>query len=125
MYNCVAFALEIEDTWWWPDKMQIGYWPEGIDREETVDAFLAAFATRGFVPTTRVEYDPTISRLALFCKNGKPMHICREVGSDRWVSKLGRAEDVEHDLKGLPSEYDYGTLHAILARDRGNDASFS
>ena len=117
-YNCVAFAFEIDDRWWWPDKMLTCYWPSEVDREETVDAFLAAFETLGFVPTRQTQYSPMSPRIALFCKDGRPVHVCREVGADRWVSKLGRAEDVEHDLGGLPAECGYGSLHTILAKER-------
>jgi len=30
-YNCVAWAAEDKDRWWWPDEDS--YWPEGVALE--------------------------------------------------------------------------------------------
>ena len=34
-YNCVAWAAETDEEWWWPDPMEQEYWPDGVPREET------------------------------------------------------------------------------------------
>src|SRR5437660_8070954 len=46
-YNCVAWAAGFTDAWWWPAPSR--YWPEGLLREETLPAFLAAFGTLDYV----------------------------------------------------------------------------
>jgi hypothetical protein len=43
-YNCVAWAAEDMDRWWWPDEDS--YWPEGVAREETIAAFVAAIVNQ-------------------------------------------------------------------------------
>ncbi|HEX6095037.1 MAG TPA: hypothetical protein VF432_01840 [Thermoanaerobaculia bacterium] len=117
-YNCVAYAACIEDVWWWPDPWNQYYWPENAPREDTVSAFIKAFATLGYEPVDvgMRRFDPNVSRLAVFSRDGKrATHVCREVDDGLWVSKLGRAEDVEHGLDSL-GEYDYGTVHTLLVR---------
>ena len=51
VYNCIAWVVGDTVNWWWPiGRKGIAYWPPGIPREATIDAFNQAFATRGFVP---------------------------------------------------------------------------
>src|SRR5438067_2151577 len=49
-YNCIAYAAGITHQWWWPDPDGFDYWPPGIPRTHTLDAFAQALATVGFVP---------------------------------------------------------------------------
>src|SRR5579859_4156473 len=45
-YNCIAFAAGETHRWWWP----IGaYWPDNLPRLESVDGFVLAFETLGYV----------------------------------------------------------------------------
>src|SRR5690242_6289443 len=48
-YNCIAWAAG-DDTWWWPDGSGFGYWPPQSQREETLDAFIAAYNAVGYEP---------------------------------------------------------------------------
>src|SRR5207253_9492905 len=46
-YNCIAWAATDTKHWWWPDidpDNDTIFWPAGVGTEETLDAFLAAFA---------------------------------------------------------------------------------
>src|SRR5579871_5278130 len=110
------------DRWWWPDPLGAGYWPNGIARTETQEAFVAAYATVGFAPTTDDSLQPGVEKIAVYAKGGKPTHAARQLPSGRWTSKLGRAEDIEHDLSALAGDV-YGTVAFILQRLRptGND----
>ncbi|MEH2440267.1 MAG: hypothetical protein V7K16_08220 [Nostoc sp.] len=47
-YNCVAWAAEDDETWWWPDIQEQFYWPLSIPREETIEVFQQAFETLGY-----------------------------------------------------------------------------
>ena len=49
-YNCIAWAAREAARWWWPGPdLEHEYWPADVAREETIVAFLLAFATIGFV----------------------------------------------------------------------------
>src|SRR4051812_42310617 len=69
-YNCVAWAVGVTDTWWWP--LPGRYWPSGVPREETVEAFLAGFASLGYFPITAEGPDPDVERVALYARGGVP-----------------------------------------------------
>ena len=34
-YNCIAWASGDTGAWWWPDPMNLYYWPPAIPRENT------------------------------------------------------------------------------------------
>jgi hypothetical protein len=116
-YNCIAWAANDNESWWWPDPADEDYWPEGVPREETLTAFLAAFATLGFLPGGDEAAEEGFEKLALFVKVGVPTHAARQLPSGRWTSKLGRAEDIEHDLRDIEGDI-YGTVAVILRRPR-------
>ena len=45
LYNCIAWAAQRDDQWWWPDAMGQYYWPVKASREETLQAFEKAYGT--------------------------------------------------------------------------------
>ncbi|HEY1397017.1 DUF7689 domain-containing protein [Roseateles sp.] len=97
-YNCIAWAMGEDERYWWPD--QDGYWPDGVERSVTVQAFIEAFATKGFVPCAGP--DPIAGKeiVALYTLNGSPTHAAFLHHSGKWASKLGAQWDIHH--KDLP-----------------------
>jgi hypothetical protein len=116
-YNCIAWAATETNRWWWPDPLGAGYWPEGIARAETQESFVAAYATVGFTPAADDSLQPGVEKIAVYVKDGKPTHAARQLPSGRWTSKLGRAEDIEHDLPALAGDV-YGSVAFVLQRPR-------
>jgi hypothetical protein len=114
-YNCIAWAAGETDRWWWPDAAGVSYWPSGVPREETLDAFLAAFATLGYAPTGDPSLEPDTEKVAIFANSGVPTHAVRQLPHGRWTSKLGQSEDIEHLLNGLTGGI-YGRVALILKR---------
>ncbi len=118
VYNCIAWAVGDTTQWWWPDPPGQEYWPAGVPREETVPAFLAAFATLGFEPGASEELEAGVEKIALFVNaTGMPTHAARQLLSGRWTSKLGRGEDIEHDLQDLTGTM-YGRVAHVLSHAR-------
>lgn len=115
-YNCVGWAAGDATRWWWPDPgNDAAYWPAGVPVEETLAAFAAAFATLGYAPCPGEEPESGFEKIALFAAGGVPTHAARQLPGGRWTSKLGRREDIEHDLHALGGEV-YGTVAVILKR---------
>lgn len=102
--------------WWWPDALDTSYWPEGAPRQETVAAFVQAYATLGFVTCQSDTLEPGFEKIAIYVDtSGKPSHAARQLPSGKWTSKLGRSEDIEHLLDGLTNS-EYGSVARILKR---------
>ncbi|MBY0526565.1 MAG: hypothetical protein K2R98_24430 [Gemmataceae bacterium] len=118
-YNCIAWAASDTRRWWWPDPPpgDEGYhWPSSVSNEETLVAFMAAFATLGYRPCAVEAIEPGWERIALYATaNGAPTHAARQLPDGRWTSKLGRWQDIEHTLRALEGEA-YGSIVQIMKR---------
>ena len=55
-YNCIAWAAGDTERWWWP--IPPSYWPLGVSLQETIESFIQAFVTLGFVPTDSDQLEP-------------------------------------------------------------------
>ena len=115
-YNCIAWAAEDTERWWWPDSMEQNYWPPEVPREATIEAFVQAYGLQGYSQRS----DPTIEfgrqKVAIYAdRNGNPTHAARQLPDGWWASKLGREIDIEHELTALDGPL-YGSAVVILAR---------
>src|SRR5438045_6954499 len=93
-YNCIAWAAGDTHTWWWPAQA-VGreYWPPGVPRERTRDAFVAVFASLGYRLCEGEVWEAGYEKIALFAdQDGRPTHAARQLPNGRWSSKLGKAE---------------------------------
>jgi hypothetical protein len=98
------------------------YWPAGVERAETLEAFVAAFQSIGYVPCDGTEYREGFEKIVIYASaQGVPSHAARQLPGGRWTSKLGESEDIEHrSLQDVASGDDcdlgYGTAVRFLMR---------
>jgi hypothetical protein len=115
-YNCIAWAAEDTDYWWWPDPMGQAYWPPGVPREETIAAFEHAYSLQAYAQRSDATLEQGKQKIAIFAdRNEKPTHAARQLRDGWWASKLGKGIDIEHELSALDGPT-YGTVAVILAR---------
>lgn len=115
-YNCIAWSVHDITQWLWPGPIELSDWPAEIQREETLEAFESMFHWLGFVPESSEDGELGVEKVALFARSsGLPTHAARQLPSGRWTSKLGKAEDIEHDLHALEGDV-YGTVVRIFRR---------
>jgi len=116
-YNCIAWAVNETNAWWWPDSFNLGYWPPQIPRKETIDAFIKAYALFRYAPCKNLQLEAGFEKIAIYVdSSGTPTHAARQLSNGHWTSKLGRLEDIEHySLDSLP---EYGTAAVILKRKK-------
>ena len=117
-YNCIAWAMGDATQFWWPEAD--AYWPDGVQRQATVQAFSDAFATVGFKQCTDGTHEPGKEKVALYTLAGAPTHASFLTERGTWASKLGRDHDVEHVTLGCISGYgqnDYGDATHFFVRD--------
>ena len=84
-YNCIAWAAGSIDCWWWPDLDESFFWPTGIERHETLPAFIRAFAVLGYSECLTGDYEGDLEKVAVFAANGQPTHAARQ------LPEIGRA----------------------------------
>jgi len=128
-YNCVAHAVGKKDLPWWPVEADTEgvFWPAGVDRAETANAFAAAFCSVGYRPCEGSEDGPGFiagfEKVAIYVDaEGAPSHTAKQTEGGRWTSKLGEWEDIEHDaledLAGGPDgRLGYGQPGKYLIRE--------
>lgn len=110
-YNCIAWAAGDDSRWWWPDQSNSYYWPPGIKRETTLEVFVEAFKTLGYSICNSADYEVGFEKIALYAKpSGEPTHAARQVRPNRWTTKAGRLEDIEHKLEDV-----YGSVYGAVA----------
>ena len=117
-YNCIAWAAGEEDRCWWPDPWHGYYWPSNVPRQVTLEAFVLAYESLGYVRCADKSLEPGIEKVALYASaQGEPTHAARQLPNGEWTSKLGKIEDIEHKLEGLIGS-EYGSVVAFLKRRR-------
>lgn len=115
-YNCVAWAAGDKGTWWEPDPQNIYYWPPGIPREYTIEAYTKAFKTFGYKLCKETSCEKGYEKVVIYVDSiNKPTHAARQLVSGRWTSKLGSLEDVEHGLDAFLGSR-YGDIGVIMKR---------
>ncbi len=113
-YNCIAWAVGITDTWWWPSPGR--YWPEGVAREETVAAFMAAFGLHGYLPVPNSDLEQEMEKIAIYALEGVPTHAARQLADGWWTSKLGPNIDIAHETTDAIAGGVYGIVVVVLGR---------
>jgi hypothetical protein len=117
-YNCIAWAAGDTEAWWWPDAFEQYFWPAGIVREESIDAFVKAFETLRYNICINADYEPGYEKIAIYTKlNGRPTHAARQIDSEKWTSKIGQLEDIEHGIDSLSGDI-YGKPVVYMKRPK-------
>lgn len=118
-YNCFAFAVRDEPRWishvlWEPVSQQY-YWPAGAPRGDTVEGWSAALGTYGFHPCESADHEEGWEKVVIFATGPTATHVARQLPSGSWTSKIGKWEDIEHELHALEGDR-YGCVAQILKR---------
>lgn len=117
VYNCIAWAIGDSTQWWWPDELELAYWPEHVPREETLEAFHALMLMLGFEPCENANLEANFDKVALYTKGQQPTHAAGQLETGIWTSKLGPLEDIEHNLDDLVGDC-YGIVALVFRRPR-------
>jgi len=115
-YNCIAWAASDVTRWWEPDPFFNFYWPAGVDREYTVEAYADAYRTIGYEPCRKGSLEIGVEKIALFALSGEPTHAARQLSDGSWTSKFGRAEDIGHITLACVVGPQYGTVCTYMKR---------
>jgi hypothetical protein len=125
-YNCLAWAAHVTKIRWEPDPDGQYYWPLGVPRQYTTEAFVEAYRTIGFRLCFSGASEEGIEKLAIFAeeRNGKlrPTHAALQLESGRWTSKIGDLEDISHETDACVGGGLYGTVFCYMQRPRPKES---
>lgn len=115
-YNCISWAASVTDVRWDPDPYFQYYWPDGAPRGYGLDAFIAAFRSRGFEVCLDGSLEVGVEKIAIYTLNEIPQHAARQLKNGNWTSKMGDYEDIQHpSLLAVGGPF-YGTVEIYMAR---------
>lgn len=123
-YNCLAWAIGDEDSWWAPIEGDGISWPDDLPWEWTLETVQSVLATVGYEPCQDGDLVDGIEKVALYADEENVAHVARQLPDGRWTSKLGSDCDIEHELEALegfedsPDAYRYGRVVAFMSRPR-------
>ena len=117
-YNCFAWAIDYTDRWLDPIPPW-GYWPPHISPRLTLNNLTVIYEEHGYTRCDSGDAEAGYEKIAIYTdRRGIPTHAARQLQNGRWTSKLGQAEDIEHDdLQALDGPA-YGTATRYLRRPR-------
>ncbi len=107
-YNCIAWAAGHTDAWWEPIRKAGYYWPEAAPWDDRIESLVRVFELLGFEVCDTGAPEDGFMKIAVYGQGDAFEHVARQVRSDRWTSKLGIFQDIEHGKPADLSGEDYG-----------------
>lgn len=102
-YNCISFALGIEDRRWTPEPQIGDCWPDDIPQKNTTEAWLALFEKFSFVRCNDENFEVGYEKIAIYIdrEDETPSHVAKLKDDGVWHSKMGTLQDITHPLRSL------------------------
>ena len=123
-YNCIAWAAGDTKNWWQPSDSPYFFWLRD-DKSDSLENCIQTFSILGYKEETDSSFEPEFEKVALYSDaDGLPSHAARQKGDGFWTSKLGEAEDIEHDTPEALEGEAYGKVKIILKRPRTKVQNF-
>ena len=124
-YNCIAWAAGDTENWWQPSDSPYFFWLRD-DKSDSLENCIQTFSILGYKEETDSSFEPEFEKVALYSDaDGLPSHAARQKEKGLWTSKLGEAEDIEHDAPDALEGEAYGAVKIILKRPRAKSQNRS
>jgi hypothetical protein len=113
-YNCIAWSAGDVEHWWQPGV----YWPIPAHSEDYgIGVLEQLFKSLGYEDCgLDASLEPAFEKVALFGQSLYYTHASRQLPNGKWTSKLGKAEDIEHDTPHDVAGGIYGEVVQIMKR---------
>ncbi len=115
IYNCIAWALELQHAFLWPGISSRYEWSPNLPRKNNLVVFLQFFQEHGFESCDDGELEMGFQKIALFAIDKKTTHAARQLPNGFWTSKIGGWVDVQHTLRAMEGGM-YGDVAMFLKR---------
>ena len=118
-YNCIAWAAEDNEDWWWPIPYEPHYyWPEVFPFSDDVSVFIKTFARFDYEPCDDGSFEPDYEKVAIYAVGRNVKHMARQKDTGMWTSKLGSFIDIDHATPQGIENKEYGDAVQYMKRPR-------
>jgi hypothetical protein len=112
-YNCIAWSLCNTEHWWQPGL----FWPVETSRDDHgIGALEGAFRAFDYEECPDERLEQGFEKVALYGSGFVYTHASRQLPDGKWTSKLGKAEDIEHDRPDDVAGGLYGEVVQFMKR---------
>ncbi len=113
-YNCIAWSAGDNENWWQPNV----FWPiQTSPNDFGIGVLEQLFHALGYEDCgLDFSLELGIEKVALFGNSLYYTHSARQLPNGKWTSKLGKAEDIEHDTPQIIAGGVYGELVQVMKR---------
>ena len=117
-YNRIAWAAGDTKNWWQPSDSTYFFWLRD-EKSDSLENYVKTFGILGYKEETDASFEAGFKKVALYTDaDGLTSHAARQLENGLWTSKLGEAEDIEHDTPEALEGEAYGKVKIILKRPR-------
>lgn len=120
-YNCIAWSAGDVEHWWQPGV----FWPIEVQpKDHGIAVLQQMFKALGYEDgggDTSLETD--FEKVALYSDGLYYTHAARQLANGKWTSKLGKAEDIEHDTPDDVTGCLYGDFIQVMRRSKSDRKS--
>ena len=112
-YNCIAWSAADIGHWWEPGV----YWPIPASANDYgIGNLVQAFRSLGYQECEDGGLELGFEKVALYGSFFFYTHAARQLPNGKWTSKLGKAEDIEHDSPEDVAGDVYGEIVQFMKR---------
>jgi hypothetical protein len=115
-FNCIAYVMNVFDYWYGPSTE---FWPhEILSRSSKLDNYIKYFELYNYKICDNFLYESDFDKIALYVDNNVCVKHAAKQYKDRWRSKLGANQIIEHDLDWLTGNdfSNYGKIGIIMKK---------
>ncbi|WP_231464796.1 hypothetical protein [Pedobacter sp. Leaf132] len=117
VYNCIAWANNVSNIWYWPyPKLDgVSTWPS--DNESLhYSNIVEVFRKKGFELCENGDFEENRIKIAIYVdENDQLTHAARQDSKGRWKSKLGRLFDIFHGTPHTIENETYGKAKYFMS----------
>ncbi len=115
-YNCIAWTIERNDIWIWPNPQF--FWPEHIKYDNKLYSFIEFYQMFGYIVCDNDELEVGYEKIAIYINPDTEgaTHAAKQTKSGTWTSKLGPYKDIEHNTLDSLTGRDFGIVAIIMKR---------
>ena len=118
-YNCIAWAMQLDDRWVDPDIKPGHWWPNGVAKSISPDALVQAFEAVGFTIAKDGCIEEGFDKVVLYKDKTEERwtHASRLITESIEHSKFGKLWDGSHSINSITGVI-YGIPYSYMKRSK-------